>query len=607
MLLTKTINILYNIAFTCLIAYLSLSYRFAFNYESYLNQQYALVFWLPLTTLLLIWLYKGTGGFSPARNIGLLVIAGFTAFVCYSYYYSFSNEYFFTLGIIALASYGLYLLKSIQTFRLVVLSFVVLFILQLYLGVQQSFHNTNPLLISGSLQNSGVYAYYLVCSLPFLYWFCFVFYKQLFDVGQLAYAAWGFRLFFVVVSVLVLYLIYCTQSRTAMIGIAVAVSYFGVSFYHYKISAIIKSASKAVLFSVGLAGTGVMIWGGVWLFNLKKLSAVGRLLGLEISWAHISEHFWLGTGLGRFTWYYPQWQASYFESHPEPRLEYFLCADESYIIFNEYFQLFSSIGPFGFLFCCYGCYCFFRLKSSTHAVLLSTVKCTVLVILFSGFTSYPLHVNILLLMLGTCLAIGFAVRDRQVVRSPQKGWNVLNKGLVILCATLMGYTFHKGYQQYVAADQWAKVRSERSTRTQLLSTYREIYPLLHADGKFLAEYAALLLTDDADVYHTITILKRAKQTFLTRQSIETLVEAYNITKDYDNAIANQLFLTNYLPNKFEPKYGLLQLYALTDDTVNIRRIGQRILQMPVKISSYRVRKIKQDTADMLKKYEGYTD
>lgn len=607
MLLTKAINILYSIAFTCLIAYLSLFYRFTFNYESYLNQQYALIFWFPLAVLLLIWLYKRADGFSSARIISLLFIASFTAFVCYSYYYSFSNEYFFTLGIIALASYGLYLLKSIQTFRIVVLSFVVLFILQLYLGIQQRFHDTNPLLISGSLQNSGVYAYYLVCSFPFFYWFCFTFYKQLFYVGQLSYAGWVFRLLFVVVSVLVLYLIYCTQSRTAMIGIAVAVSYFGVSFYGYKISAIIKSASKTVLFSIGLAGIGAMLWGGVWLFNLKKLSAVGRLLSLEISWAHISEHFWLGTGLGRFTWYYPQWQASYFESHPEPKLEYFLCADESYIIFNEYLQLFSSIGVFGFLFCCYGCYRFFRLKSSTHAVLLSTVKCTVLVILFSGFTSYPLHVNILLLVLGTCLATGFAVRDRQVAKLPQRDWNVLNKGLVILCAALMSYTFHKGYQHYVAADQWGKARSESSAEGQVLGTYQEIYPLLHADGKFLTEYAALLLTDDADAYHAITILKRAKQTFLTRQSVEALVKAYGITEDYDNAIANQLFLTNYLPNKFEPKYDLLQLYALTDDTVNIRKTGHTILHMPVKISSYRVRKIKQDSADILKQYEGYKD
>lgn len=60
--------------------------------------------------------------------------------------------------------------------------------------------------------------------------------------------------------------------------------------------------------------------------------------------------------------------------------------------------------------------------------------------------------------------------------------------------------------------------------------------------------------------------------------------------------------SNFLPNRFLPKYNLLELYVLQKDTPNVQQTGKRILQMPVKIPSYKVSQIKQNTQKILKMY-----
>lgn len=599
---TQTVSIFFCLAFLWLIVYFLFYNVFAFNYESYLNQQYLLVFWLPVLAMLLIWLFKFSKYFGYRLGIGLLVIASLTGFLCCSYYYSFGNEYFFTLSIIAVASYGVFLLNQITLVRAILFAFVLMFVWQLYLGVSQEFslQDDNSLLITGSLQNSGVYAYYLVFSLPFFHWFCFGIDKWLSRGKNMHLASFIFKSFFAFALVLVCYLIYCTQSRTAIICLGTTVGYFIFSSYKGEILAIVKFASKSILVLIGAIGIGSAIWISLWLFNLKKMSAIGRLLSFDIAWQHITDHFWLGVGLGRFTWYYPLWQAGYFNTNQKPTLAYFFSAGESYIICNEYLQLFETIGLLGFLLCTYGFYRFFKLQCLKHRRLLLATKCTVLAILFSGFTSYPLHVNIILLLLGTCLAIGFSLSDGPMKKLEKKQWLYINKTLIALCVFLVCFTFYKGYLAFNAVSRWAILRDTNSLKT--LSDYEKIYTILNNDGKFLTEYGAVLFKDRNSIYTTISILEQAKQLSITRQGIELLAAAYSSAKKYNCAISNQQFLVNYLPNKFLPKYNLLQTYILRNDTINVKKTANTILQMPVKINSFEVEQIKKNTQDILSKH-----
>jgi hypothetical protein len=550
----------------------------------------------------LIWLFICSKCFSYKLGVGLFIIASIAGFLCYSYYYSFGNEYFFTVSIIALACYGVFLLNQIKLLQAIVLAFVLLFMLQLYLGMQQQFslQENNSLLITGSLQNSGVYAYYLVFNLPFFYWFCFSVGMRLSKERNVLLVSSGFKFLFALVLVMVLYLIYCTQSRTAIICLGSTTGYFMFSNYKRRILALVGFLPKSVLLSIGLVSISAGVWISIWLFNLKKMSAIGRLLSFDIAWQHISDHFWLGLGLGRFTWYYPQWQAAYFNTNPKPALAYFFSAGESYIIFNEYLQLFETIGLTGFLLCTYGFYRFFKLQAVKNGSLLLVAKCTVLAILCSGFTAYPLHVNIILLLLGTALAVGFALNERSTAILKKNQWLYINRALIALCVCVVSFTFYKGRLAYNAFTQWAVLRDTNGGDTW--SDYEKIYPVLNNDGKFLTEYGTALLKDRDRIYTAICILEQAKQLSITRQSMESLAIAYGNAKKYNAAIANQQFLINYLPNKFLPRYDLLQTYVLIKDTINVKEIGKTILRMPVKINSFKVERIKKNTNDILKKH-----
>lgn len=504
-----------------------------------------------------------------------------------------------------LTSYCLYWLKNIKTVKIIFLLFVVVFIFQLYFGAQQRFDNGNQFSISGTLQNSGVFTCYLVCNLPLVYWFLFTFCKSFFS-NRAKYLPWILRVIFFLISLLVFYLTYYVHSRTAIISFFIGSFYLVIQHYKINIISSIKQIPTITLLIIGVISIPNIIWASVWLYNVKKLSAVGRVFSINVSLDNISNHLWFGTGIGRFTWHYPQWQAAYFEKNPKPNLEFYLSADESYIILNEFLQLFSTIGLFGFSLCIFGIYRFFKLKSVSNNNLLPIVKCTVLLILCCGFTSYPLHVNLLLLLLGSCTVAGFVIANtskEKIVKKKYGYKNILDKTLISFAIILLSLSSYKGYKNFAAVKQWSNISDGLDDRKQNLKIYEKLYPTLNTDGNFLIQYSTLLNTDISDAFRAISVLEEAKKRTITREGIEALVKAYKNAKQYNSAIQNQLFLINYLPNKFQPKYDLLQLYIIQNDTLNIRKICQTILEMPVKINSYQVTKIQKEANAILKEYD----
>jgi hypothetical protein len=330
------------------------------------------------------------------------------------------------------------------------------------------------------------------------------------------------------------------------------------------------------------------------------MSAMGRLLSSEIALRHIWDHIWTGVGIGRFTWYYPQWQAEYFSFQPKHNPDYFLSASEIYIILNEYLQLFTTIGLFGFLVLCYALYKFFNLTSTKYGNLLLVLKCTVFGSLCSALTSYPLHVNVIILLMGFCVASAFALEYSHTQLGKFSRLSVLNKcflALIALCITILTYQAHLTRQ---AIEQWKSVR--QSNNQNLLQVYKDIYPNLNRDGKYLADYARTLLATSRSDRITMTLAQRSQDFIITRQTTETLIDAICQAKQYKLAIGYQIFLVNYLPNKFLPKYNLMLLYELQGNVAKIIETAEYILRMSVKIPSAEVELIKHNTRKTLKRY-----
>jgi hypothetical protein len=338
-------------------------------------------------------------------------------------------------------------------------------------------------------------------------------------------------------------------------------------------------------------------------YHLKEGSSIGRLLILDISLRHLPDHFWLGTGLGRFSWYYPQWQAAYFLSHPQPESSFFLSAGETYVAFNEFLQVFETFGLLGFVLFVLSFTWFLTAVSRQHKELLFACKATAIAILSCCCCHYPLHLNVVLLMLALCFAIVAAIRENgSFFRLPEAGVSRVWVGAVAVVLAVPALL--TGYRQYAAMEKWQLIRDDdRTDRETLKKEALGCYAYLRHDGKFLAEYGALLARDSADLPGAIVLAEASRRIFISWTSVENLAYYYLQQKEYTRAISTFAWLSGYVPDRFRPRMELLELYKRTNHPDSALRTASLILAMPVKIASDEVSEIKKEAESTIKLHQ----
>jgi len=278
-------------------------------------------------------------------------------------------------------------INLIKTYFVPVL--ILMFFTQLFIGFKQlyNFHNTDAihLQINGSLQNSGVYSIYLAIHIPLL-----VYYAKKIGLTVLR------RLLLILITVAVSILIYFTESRTSILVLAcIAIIY---------LSSITSSSLHKCRLHLFIACSFLLILGSYFLFSLKPLSALGRLLIWKISLVHSKEYFFTGIGYGEFHRNYPLWQIQYFQNISTGNIKEILVADESFIAFNEPLQWFVETGIVGFL--AIAIIMFFIFRRTFHSdEFCKTLQITVALIIISSLFSYSLHVNSITFLFVMCIAV----------------------------------------------------------------------------------------------------------------------------------------------------------------------------------------------------------
>lgn len=582
-------------------------YQFAFNYETEQNNQYYLVLLLPLVSahLVLSFLDKEVV-FTKGVLLWLSAVTLFCSLLLFSNYYSFGNEYFFVLISVFFISGGLYFTKHPVCIDVIIALILSIYVFELYSGVLQwaenRYNSDTALSVKGTLENSGVYACYLVVHLPLLNFAR----ENLIAKISKRYALTVLITFLLLLSISIL-LIYQTQSRTAYISLFVTITAWMLHKYGQKMWRKVKQLFWIVSISMCLMVLVALSMVLSYLFYMKKMSAMGRLMKTEITLQHIADQFWMGTGIGRFTWYYPQWQAAYFKNASNPPKDYFLSAGESYVIFNEWLQWFKTVGVLGSVATMLLLICFFRAKSAAYGSLFNTLKLTVVAVMACGFTSYPLHVNAFLLLLGFCFAAVSVLSGKkniprwQLVASSKLLQASFHRVLLItIVLSVLVFTMVKGFSTYQAARQWQQIRFVSSAYNNKIKQYAELYNNLKTDGKFLTDYGAQLMKDSIQRESAVSILKEGRSYFINRQATELLVEACAETGQNREAIDLQEWLCYYLPNKFSTQRRLLEMYQADNDSSNVKRIAHVILAMPVKIPSLEVDQAKAEAEQALK-------
>ncbi|WP_276482361.1 tetratricopeptide repeat protein [Paraflavitalea pollutisoli] len=580
---------------------------FSFNYELTRHEQYgvAVVVLSGWTLWSVMLLFKRSLPVPPLLPLllGCLLIG----WLCWSRYYSLANEYFVQVSCIILLM-GMVIYAGQRLLPLIVWLFVLVLLIQIGIacfqmgGLALDIRSFN---VQGSLQNTGIFCNYLVIQLPFLYYLLFVGPAST-DKPLRHRKAAGLVIAKILVFSLVLcfttWVVWKTTTRTAMVMLLVWLTGLVMSTLGKTIKSRLSRLPRIVIVAgAGLILLSLMAAAQV-LFKAKMLSAVGRMMKLDIAAGHWKDHFLTGTGVGRFTWYYPQWQSHYFTTHPTSPDAYFLSADESYILFNEPIQLFHTIGLAGMIGVVMGLILFFNSRSAKQAKLLTAVKMTMVLLLTGSLFSYPLHVNILLLQGACCVAASVILHDGR--------WRWLDtlygrvpvpvgKAIITLAVVAGGFATYTAGRQWRAVNCWQQIGQQELSPAQRVQTYESLRASLPCNGKFLTSYGMFLLSQQKDAAKAIQVLEAASTYFISKRTIELLAEAYRRDGHLREAITRYEWLSGYLPSRFAIKFRLLNLYHEAGERDKATAIAQLILRMPVKIPSDEVDRIKRETSLLL--------
>jgi len=599
--------------FICIVVYFLffiIAYISSFNYENDIYGQYFFSFLYPVVALVFLLF------FIQGRRPGVVHLFVFTCFlgicilILFSENYGPGNEYFFSLVSVLLLC-SLLFLTSFQVVPYVFLFISVCFGFELGVGLFQifnveSFSNLKYGVV-GTFQNSGLYGIYLACNLPILYyvlnkWQPSATWKLMTSFLGSVLVVRIRRCILFLLMLCSLIVIILTQSRTSYLCVFVVFSVVLVCYLRERKWARSKVRSGGVIVMVLLLVLCSCALGFLF-FNMKQLSIFGRLLKLDVSARHVKEHLFTGTGLGRFTWHYPNWQAEYFSSEVDYGSNFYFSADESYLLFNEFIQMFLELGLVGTVV--FVIFCFFVLtyRSSEYRDIVNTSKLTCISILACGFTSYPFHVNSILFIFFFCSTIVIGLRfsgfitDYKSVRFRLGHFITCLVALGLIISGVKGMYGLYSYSKVERGKKWDLWYSMCSDENGRFLTWG-----IENDGKFLTSYGEWLIQNRELRKEGILALEKARRFINTRRVVEGIGYAYTLEGDFDRAIESFEWLCSFLPNKFVPQSELLNLYISVGDSANAVRVAKRVSMMPVKIPSPEVERIRVEAKRILDRY-----
>lgn len=600
--------------------YFITTYRLSFNPETVANgQHWSLFAGCILFTLLMLagWLYQRFN-FSFVQvfplAITLLLVAqigGLTNL--------YNNQEYQTNLLFFILLYACLTALNVKQFHFILLIITGLWLFEGCAAYIQFFFDSHQLYmfsVTGTLLNSGVLACFLTIGLPLAMYLIEAGIKWLSTFSaqnkilSRSSKQWNTTKWVVqsllIVSVCIIDII--VKSRTALLAISIGLFYSSYLHFNQQIKQVLSNTPVFMKCIIVILVLAVFNYASYLMFFIKEMSAMGRIMKLEIAWKHLGDQFWWGTGFDQFTLKYPQWQMAYFHNKPIPPKTYFLTAEDSFLLFNEPLQLFQSIGFLRAVLLLPFLYLWLTAKSSKHPVLLINVKAALLITLVCSLTSYPLHVNIILLILTVCCALLGKISTNDVVYT--SFYNFLQDRLITKHAFVAQFLTLVAIMFSVEISFLAFKRAQASSNAlaiiddndDFVSKKKKLDRLmteLAYDGKLLTQYGIFLKQDDASIKNAVYVLEQAKQHFISVETLLALGDACYTSRSYEEAQRNYEMLVNFVPDNFGFRFKLLAVYLKMGDAVNVRLAAASILTMPVKIPSYAVDEIKDRTRTIL--------
>jgi len=387
-------------------------------------------------------------------------------------------------------------------------------------------------------------------------------------------------------------------------------SVIGMAIIGFAISLSGSRAGMLALVVVGLAGflhlfqtgTKTKILVGVFLvlltiglYFVKKDSSDGRLLIWQCSWEMIKDKPLIGHGPGGFKAGYMNYQATYFEEHPDSK--YAMLADNIGHPFNEYVGLLVNYGLAGFLLFLLLLFFLARaFKQNKEKTVITYIACWCLMsIAVFAFFSYPLRYPfVLVLGLLSCSVILFKSPTTSLRGGTTKQSRTpLAMTMSVLMLFFAGIICFKSYSRLRTDLKWCKVAhlSLAGQTEQMLPEYQILHAKLCNNELFLYNYAAEL--NFANRYEeSLSIAKECESLWADYDLQMLQANNYLQMKNYPEAERHYQKAAAMCPAKFVPLYKLFLLYETTGEKESMCKTAKIITDKPVKIMSPTVNQIK---------------
>ena len=390
--------------------------------------------------------------------------------------------------------------------------------------------------------------------------------------------------FFVACGLLMLLVLYWTDSRASWIALLITLLFLGLSSTK-NISFLKAHKKKALAFSV----LAILLCSAIvyFLYQLNKDSVDGRGLIRKIAVSDIKENPVFGNGIFNFTSVYNTSKAVYFNG--QPRLwEEVKVANYVSVSFNDYLQIifeagFAGLALLGLLF--FTLVRGVRFNPQTRLGL-SFVLAFCILGLFTSVVYNPTAMVFLMWGLSVVFAYG-ANRNEAAEFASVFAIRFVSLSAVFISAAILVFFYFK---------------------TQALADFKDV---VQKDGQRLyyrfSDARMLLITDEPyaefkfgfEKYHEG---EQRKGLWMMNQSVKkapvpdanlALVGIYMSRKEFLHAEELLLLNAGIEPFRFEPLDNLVQFYIETGQKDKIRKTAEGIIKLPVKIQSEKVKKYKE--------------
>lgn len=441
-------------------------------------------------------------------------------------------------------------------------------------------------IISGSLDNSGIYAVILAIIAPLAFY-------------NLLRLKNSFRLLSVIdkivlvlsslYTILILTLLPMTMSRTgwfaAISGCAVVLLMHLKSICNWS-----NGKLKLITFLIFC----LLLISAIPAYLLKQNSADGRLLIWKISTTLIPDNIF--TGVGNFAGAYGEAQEAYFRNANRSENDKMIAGAPDYA-YNEYLQVLIEDGIvglvifIGILFLAF--YNLFKSDINNRIAVIGMMTSITVAMSFS----YPLHIfeTHLLIFAITILAITFPRNEFA------DKYRICKETIAVVLLFIFSYYLavddNKIGNGREAKRQWDIIRGiyVREDYEDLYKLYAPLYPYLDSNPEFLLEYGRCLSCSGL-IEKSNEVLYKGLKVSSDPMFCNVIGRNYMNSGDYDKAEAMFKSAFYRIPHKKYPLYLLMLLYEKEGRHDKVIEMAELILSLPDKINSEETRFLKNEAA-----------